>query len=322
MNQPIDVVITWVDGQDRQLTEKRKQYVQSDELLHEDIAGTTRYTSIGEIQWCIASINRFAPWVRRIFVVTDDQDPNLTPFLEAHFPEGYIPVEIVDHRQIFKGYEQFLPTFNSLSIETMLWRIPGLSRHFLEMNDDFMLAAPVSPEDFFVDEDTPICFASKANMPLTRLTRLLKRRKDGTRRLTFKGKMIEAAKIAGYHWTFLKMDHTPRALLRDVFEECLGQHPELMERNIRYRFRDINQFNVEELHYLHLARQKHLRLIKSRTVLFYLEPKKRKDYIRRKLARLRAGNYKFCCFNNLNQTTEAELRDIKAWIGETLNINI
>lgn len=322
MNQPIDVVITWVDGQDQKLAEKRRKYALSDELEHDDIGGATRYASIGEIKWCIASINRFAPWVHRIYVVTDGQDPNVVPFLEANFPDGYIPVEIVDHKQIFQGYEQFLPTFNSLSLETMLWRIPGLSRHFIEMNDDLMFGAPVSPEDFFVQEGVPVCYATKANLPLILLTRIIKRHKDGKPRMTFKGNMIAAALIAGNRWSFLMICHTVKPLVRDTFEECLGKHTELIERNIRHRFRHIEQFNAEELHYLYLANRKRLYVKSPKNVLFYLQPKNKKNYISHKLARLKNGTYKFCCFNNLNQATEQDLNDIKAWIARTLNIRI
>lgn len=322
MTQPIDIVITWVDGQDQKLAEKRRQYALSDELEHDDVGGITRYASIGEINWCLASINRFAPWVHKIFIVTDNQDPNVIPFLEANFPEGYIPVDIVDHKDIFKGYERFLPSFNSLSIETMLWRIPGLSRHFIEMNDDLMFGAPVSPEDFFAGDGVPVCYATKANLPLIRLTRMIKRHKDGKPRLTFKGNMIAAALIAGRRWSFLMICHTVKPLVRDAFEECLGQHPELIERNIRHHFRHIDQFNAEELHYLHLAHKKRLCLRNPKEVLFYLQPRNRKGYVLRKLNHLKARSYKFCCFNNLNQATEQELKDIKAWIAETLNINI
>ena len=322
MNQPIDIVITWVDGQDEKLAEQRRKYVEADELKHDDVGGVTRYASLGEIKWCIASINRFAPWVHRIYIVTDNQDPDVIPFLEANFPDGYIPVEVVDHKQIFKGYEQFLPTFNSLALETMLWRIPGLSQHFIEMNDDFMFGAPVTPEDFFVSEGVPVCYATRSILPLIRLTRIIKRHRDGKPRMTFKGNMIAAALIAGNRWSFLMICHTPRPLIRDVFKECLGQHPELIERNIRHRFRHIEQFNAEELHYLHLSHQKRLCVRNPKGVLFYLQPRNRKGYVHRKLARLKAGSYKFCCFNNLNLATEQELSDIKGCIADILSIKL
>ena len=54
-------------------------------------------------------------------------------------------MHVVDHREVFAGYEQFLPTFSSRAIESMLWRIPDLSERFLYLNDDFMLLRPVTP---------------------------------------------------------------------------------------------------------------------------------------------------------------------------------
>lgn len=318
----IDVVITWVDGEDQNLAQRRSLYAQAKELQRDDIGGATRYCSIGEIKWCLASINRFAPWVRRIFIVTDAQDPQVTTFLETHFPQGYIPVEIVDHRQIFAGFESFLPTFNSLSIETMLWRIPNLSNHFIEMNDDLMFGSPVSPSDFFTPEGHPVCYASRELLPFTRLTRYLKRHKDGSKRVTFKGNMINAALIGGNKWTYLEICHTPKPLLREGFEECLGEHPERIEHNIRHRFRDAAQFNAEELHYLHLQRQHRIGIRSAKGLLFYMQPKQQKNYIKRKMRNLREKKYKFCCFNGLNLAAPDDLRAIKDTIGELLSIHI
>lgn len=321
MEQQIDVVITWVDGQDEALAARRRQYALGTELQRNDVGGVSRYASIGEIFWCVASINRFAPWVHKIFIVTDGQDPKLTPFLEANFPEGYIPVEIIDHNQIFAGYESFLPTFNSLSIETMLWRIPGLSSQFIELNDDFLFCKPLSPDDFFTAEGYPVCFAIRKNLMLTRLKQFFRSNKNGAPRLTFKRTMIAAAKVIGNKWVYLKMQHTPRALLRDAYEECLGNRPDLIERNIRHRFRDADQFNAEELHYLYLYNQRHLKVRSHEGIFLYLEPK-REGYLLEKLNVLKSGKYKFCCFNDLNKASAEELAEVKSWIARTLSINI
>ena len=43
--------------------------------------------------------------------------------------------------------KDYLPTFQSFAIEANLWRIPGLADHFLYLNDDFILADHVCPED-------------------------------------------------------------------------------------------------------------------------------------------------------------------------------
>ncbi|MCK7538205.1 MAG: hypothetical protein MZV63_48265 [Marinilabiliales bacterium] len=52
-------------------------------------------------------------------MVTDDQDPGLHDDGAAPGSrKRKIALKIVDHRVIFRGYEQYLPTFNSSSIHT------------------------------------------------------------------------------------------------------------------------------------------------------------------------------------------------------------
>ena len=88
MEYSIDAVIPWVDGNDPVLNSKRRSYAPEHLFSHNDSHGATRFASIGEIYWCVASINRFAPWISRIFIVTDGQDPKMDSFLSKHFPEG------------------------------------------------------------------------------------------------------------------------------------------------------------------------------------------------------------------------------------------
>lgn len=208
----IDAVITWVDGDDPRHIAKRRLYGTPSMFKADDVAGSTRFSSLGEIFWCVASLNRFAPWLNKIYIVTDGQDPGLDKFISGTFPQGHIPMEIVDHKVIFRGYEDYLPSFNSVSIETMTWRIPGLGDHFIELNDDFMLNAPVTPKEFFTCDGKPICYAKRYSVALTRFTRLFKHRKDGSKKVTFKELMLNAASIAGSRSFYFRLGHTPRAL--------------------------------------------------------------------------------------------------------------
>ena len=84
----IDIVIPWVDGDDPVLAAKRRQYLTGKrEDKHADVAAATRYCDLGEIFWCIDSINIFAPFIRKIFIVTDGQDPHLEDSgIERAFP--------------------------------------------------------------------------------------------------------------------------------------------------------------------------------------------------------------------------------------------
>ena len=85
------------------------------------------------------------PWIDKIHLVTNGQKPS---FLTEEFIKMYNTI-LVTHEQIFKGYEQFLPVFNSQTIEAMLWNIPQLSEDFIYFNDDFFVVSPVKKIDFF-----------------------------------------------------------------------------------------------------------------------------------------------------------------------------
>ncbi len=316
----IDVVIPWVDGNDPVLNAKRQKYGSAKVFNQVNVAGATRYANVGEIYWCVASLNRFAPWLNKIYIVTDGQDPEIGPFLAECFPEGHIPVEIIDHKTIFAGYEEYLPVFNSISIESMCWRIPGLSEHYIYTNDDLLLTAPASPSDFFASEDSIIARVTWFNLPWMRLLRWLKPKKNGIKPHSFKWTMAQAAFVAGERWRFMKMYHTPRGLLRSYFEQFYAEHPDLLIRNIRYKFRDNDQYSPHELQYLGLYRQGRCKVLPVKDYGFYIEPKKKPGYVAGKMKSLVGGNYKCACFNSLDQAYDEDRRDIVAWIEKRLDL--
>ncbi len=316
----IDAVIPWVDGNDPVLNAKRNRYGDSSVFRQANVAGDTRYANVGEIFWCVASVNRFAPWINKIYIVTDGQDPNLTPFLEKHFPEGYIPVEIVDHKDIFKGYEEYLPTFNSISIETMIWRIPGLSEHFICFNDDFIITAPVTQTDFFTSDGGVVCVADRCSTLLARVLLALKPKKNGVTGWSFKRMMLAASDLAGGGRFFLRVNHTPRGLLKSYYENFYAEHPDQLIRNIRYRFRDNDQYYFISLLYEDLYRQGRCRIEPVDKYLFYLMPKPKPGYVQRKMKKLNNRSYKFCCFNSLDLAAEEEQDMIIRWIENKLKI--
>ena len=316
----IDAVITWVDGEDPRHKAKREQYGSKRSLSRDDVAGSTRFTSLGEIFYCVASLNRFASWLNKIYIVTDEQDPQLGDFITKHFPNGSIPVEIVDHKVIFKGYEHYLPTFNSISIESMTWRIPGLSEHYIEFNDDLILAAPTTPEDFFTADGKVVCYGKKYSSFYTTVAHLLRRHRDGSRQVSFRQTMMNAAKLLGIRRQFIKIYHTPKALKRSVYVKYFESHERNLTRNIRHRFREPSQYNVEELQYLLLRREHNLELRPADNLL-YLKPKKDNEYIAKKLAEFDAKpKHIFGCFNSIDQMTEESRRMTIDWIMRRIGL--
>ena len=317
----IDAVITWVDGDDPRHRAKREQYGNRRMLSQNDVAGNTRYASLGEIFYCVASLNRYAPWLNKIYIVTDEQDPMLDEWLAKHFPKGTIPMEIVDHKVIFRGYEEFLPTFNSISIESMTWRIPGLSEHYIEFNDDLILAAPTRPDDFFTEDGKVVCYGKRYRSLYVRLSNILRRHRDGSKQVSFRQTMRNAAEILGERKYFIKIYHTPKALLRSVYERYFASYPDNLLSNVRHRFRVPSQFNVEEMQYLLLQREGRMVMRRAYDDLLYLKPKRDNEYITKKLAEFdNKANHKFGCFNSLDMMTEEGRTMTIEWIKRRIGL--
>ncbi|KAL8222059.1 UNVERIFIED_CONTAM: hypothetical protein K2H54_074863 [Gekko kuhli] len=106
----------------------------------EDISAS-RFEDNEELRYSLRSIERHAPWVRHIFIVTNGQIPS---WLNLDNPR----MTIVTHQEIFQNVSH-LPTFSSPAIESHIHHIPGLSQKFIYLNDDVMFGKDVWPDDFF-----------------------------------------------------------------------------------------------------------------------------------------------------------------------------
>ena len=141
--QPIDIVLTWVDGEDSQWLEQRAAASGKTSAATSILNHASRYREIGLLRYVLRSINTYAPWVRNIFLVTPGQRPSWLPEISSS------KLVLIDQNDIIPN--EFQPCYKSTGVEWHLHRIPGLSEHFIYMNDDMLFNAPVSPEDFFVD---------------------------------------------------------------------------------------------------------------------------------------------------------------------------
>lgn len=154
---PIDVVITTVDGSDPAWLEKFNAVLARQGVpTLAKTSNAARYTARDELRFVLRSLHYYAPYVRTIHVVTDEQCP---PWLDLQHPK----INLVDHKDIIDpGY---LPCFNSDAIESCLWKIPGLSERFIYFNDDVLLMAPTQESTFFTSHGLPRFFASPRRIP-------------------------------------------------------------------------------------------------------------------------------------------------------------
>ncbi|WP_185996037.1 stealth conserved region 3 domain-containing protein [Nocardioides campestrisoli] len=142
---PVDVVYTWVDGDDPTWNAARETRLAAAGLSEQrrEASGQARFRSRDELRYSMRSVHLFAPWVRTIHLVTAGQRPDWLS--DEALESGR--VRLVDHREILPA--SALPTFSSQAIETALHRVPDLAEHFVYLNDDVFLGRPVRPELFF-----------------------------------------------------------------------------------------------------------------------------------------------------------------------------
>lgn len=151
----VDFVYTWVNGSDPDwLTTKAKfQGILNSSDVNADSIANMRFRDREELRYSLRSIQKNAPWVRKVhIVVAGDQKPS---WANIKHPM----INIVRHEDIFpKRFptrRRTLPTYNSFAIEQYIDNIPGLSEHFVLMNDDFFIGRPVEKSKFFTFEGYP-----------------------------------------------------------------------------------------------------------------------------------------------------------------------
>lgn len=312
MSQPIDAVLTWVDGEDPAHVAKRKAY---DPGFGAAGVEATRFASRDEIRFSLSALLKFAPWLRCIHIVTDGQTPAVVEELWAD-PAMRARVKIVDHAVIYRGHEDLLPVFSSRSIETALYRIPDLAERYIYLNDDFFLIRPVQASDFFT-ETGPIlrgrwitrAYGLVVWMQL--VVGRLKGRGKNWRPSGFKAGQLNAARLVAPGWRLFSFGHTPHPLRRSTFQRFEASHPGVIEANMAPRFRHGSQFNPTSLGtHLELAAGTATVAASDNTVYFRADVD-RPDRVREKIAEAEAReDALFICVNSLDQAGSQVQADI------------
>lgn len=225
---PVDAVYTWVDGSDPAWLKRRAEAV--GEVYHEEAANAARFISRDELRYSLRSLHQYAPWIRNVYLVTDDQVPD---WLNTDHPN----IKVVSHRDIFTD-RTHLPTFNSHAIESQLHHIEGLSEHFLYLNDDVFFGKLTSPHHFFLGNGLTRFFLSKAQIPMG-----LPSPDDVP--VSVAGKNNRAVLEERFSTVITqKMKHVPHALRRSVLYEIEETFADRHGKTAANRFRSLDDLSV------------------------------------------------------------------------------
>ncbi|EGG19013.1 putative glycophosphotransferase [Cavenderia fasciculata] len=136
----IDAVYTWVNGSDPIHIEKRTQRSGNSRYSQ---PGNNRFRDLMGLKYSLRSLKKYAPWIRRVHVVADDQYP-------SWFDTNNDEINFIFHRDYFPNVED-VPTFNSNGIEANFFNLPDdqVADCFIYFNDDIFVGSPIEPKDFW-----------------------------------------------------------------------------------------------------------------------------------------------------------------------------
>jgi hypothetical protein len=254
----IDIVIPWVDGSDpewrKAFDKARQSYGSTPEnsavvaIGGSENASEIRYRDWGTLPYVLRGIERFAPWVRRVHLVTWG---HLPPWLDTGNPR----LNIVRHGDFIPA--EYLPTFSSRPIELNVHRIDGLARRFILFNDDMFLLRPTPGERFFRGKGGLPCDMARLSLiaPSTishtvlNMTEILARRhsrREVMRRHAGKwfsprygaGNLLKTLDLSLWQgWSGLADTHMPQPYLRETFERMWNEERSVLDATCRRMFR-------------------------------------------------------------------------------------
>jgi hypothetical protein len=228
----IDAVYLWVNDADPKWQAKRQQFRPTDESTV--AAAASRFRQFNELLTSIKLLAANAPFVRKVFVVVDEQAPNLTRL-------GHdLPFEIilVNHSDFIP--EKYLPTFNSRAITAHLHLIPDLSERFLYLNDDVFIASSSVVEDWFDDDRILVRFTETRFPPVEKLAN-----NEVLYRARWKG--VQLAKAKGWLVDERMPQHAPYPLTKTIMKKLWEVFPSALAETAGARFRTAEAILPEQL---------------------------------------------------------------------------
>ncbi|DAA86325.1 TPA: hypothetical protein CPT87_03020 [Candidatus Gastranaerophilales bacterium HUM_5] len=219
----IDLVYLWVNDKDEKWQKKRKYWANKLEVNGTPEDSECRYSNNDELKYSLRSAEMYAPWINKIFIVTDNQIPD---WLDTNHPK----IRIIDHKEIMP--EECLPCFNSNAIETCIDNITELSEYFLYANDDMFFSSPVKPDDFFDKTGRPI-----VNL---RLRDWLEAANTHMQNIEFTINLFQTKFNLSENLKTSEPSHCIDAYRKSGFSECKKKFQKVFDRTMQYKFRSEN----------------------------------------------------------------------------------
>lgn len=246
-DSPIDFVVTWVDGSDKEWQNKRAEYEGCD-----GDKSIIRFRDLGIFRYWFRGVEQYTPWVHKVYLVTNGQIPSWLNLKNRK-------LQLITHEQIISS--EHLPTFSSHPIELNIHKIPGLSDKFVYFNDDTFIINPMLKSDFFHGE-LPCDYAVLSplipcedieNIALNDLKYINMKfsihkciRRNMNKWFSFKYDVGVLRNLLFMLWpAFIgfRGQHMPNAYLKKTFYDVWNEFGDILTDTCSHRFRDIRDVN-------------------------------------------------------------------------------
>lgn len=308
----IDFVIAWVDGNDPAWLQEKSKYDPAVDLTQDNVRA--RYREWNNLKYWFRAVEQYAPWVHKIYFLT-----------WGHIPEwintSHKKLVIVRHEDYIPA--EYLPTFNSHTIELNMHRIKGLSEYFVYFNDDMFLTRPVKPNYFF-QNDLPcdalildaVYFAPDSagaynGNDLEIINKHFNKKKQfktykrnqylnlkyGLKNLYRTVTLMQWPWYTGFHY-----DHLPSSFLKSTLEEVWDKEYAVLHETCKDKFRSKRNVNQWVFKYWQLAAGKFAPRSPKLGRPFHL-----KTYPNEALrCAIETQQFNMICINDTAQTTDFE----------------
>lgn len=272
---PIDIVYTWVNKDDPEWQELWDKTFPDKNLDYD------RYSSKDELKYSLRSIEKFAPWFNKIFIVSNCKRPD---WLKENKN-----ITWVEHNQIIK--EDNLPTFSSHAIESSLHNIEELSEKFIYFNDDMFLNQPCYYLDFFDELGRSISYFEPYGM----VTAYNPNINNVDYLIASKNSQKILSEINPLYPALNLHKHVPYALSKRTLFEIEKKENLIISNTRKNKLRSITDVNLTSFLYHHYAQINGKGITSDCSDLIV-----RPENISKLLNRRNIVKYKFLCFNDGN----------------------